>query len=199
MQVQQIKQDSLFCSISLMTSGSILSLSTWSRSTLDHFCSESMMIQGRDISTTNTAKQSVTDWAETANLSRPLWYRSPSRIHTLQRVRSTQDKWSTLLIKNTHTEKDKRCSTHHLCLHHGHLSTGTPVPFLSYCVQRLQVWPWVLFCLIHPPLQNTIVFNCNVTLFSNESTHGMAKCITLNLNTANALATLWQTTWLIKF
>lgn len=78
-----------------MSSGGILSLSTWSRSTLAHFCSDSIMVQGRDMSTTNTARQSGSDWAETANLSRPLWYRSPSRIHTLQRVRSTKEKQNT--------------------------------------------------------------------------------------------------------
>lgn len=102
--IQQRNQDSRFCSISLMTSGSILSLSKWSRSTLDHFCSESMMIQGRDMSTTNTAKQSDSDLAETANLSRPLWYRSPSRIHTLQRVKSGQDKRKMLFMK-THIHR----------------------------------------------------------------------------------------------
>lgn len=75
-----------------MSSGGILSLSTWSRSTLAHFCKDSIMVQGRDMSATNTARQLGRDWGETANLSRPLWYRSPSRIHTLQRVRSAKKK-----------------------------------------------------------------------------------------------------------
>lgn len=90
--IDKVKHYLLFCSISLMSSGGILSLSTWSRSTLAHFCSDSITVQGRDISATNTARQSGSDWAETANLSRPLWYRSPSRIHTLQRVRSAKEK-----------------------------------------------------------------------------------------------------------
>lgn len=40
--------------------------------------------------------------------------------------------------------------------------------------------------------------NYSVTLFSNVSRHGIAYCIALNLNTANALTTLRQTTGLIK-
>lgn len=100
MRRQKVTLYSLFCSISLITSGKTLSLSTWSRSTLAHFCSDSIMDQGRDISTTNTAKQSDSDCAETANLSRPLWYTSPSRIHTLQRVRSLKKE-----IKNMNESK----------------------------------------------------------------------------------------------
>lgn len=96
--VDKVKHYLLFCSSSLMFSGGILSLSTWSRSTLAHFCSDSIMVQGRDISATNTARQSGSDWAETANLSRPLWYRSPSRIHTLQRVRSAKENTSNAFI-----------------------------------------------------------------------------------------------------
>jgi len=78
----------LFCSSSLVCSAEIFSLSTWSRRTLAHFCRDSMMLQGRDMSTTNRARLSASVWAVTANFSRPLWYRSPSRIHTLHRVGS---------------------------------------------------------------------------------------------------------------
>lgn len=91
-QINKVNYYLLFCSISLLSSGWILSLSTWSRRTLAHFCSDSIMVHGRDISATNTAKQSGSDLAETANLSKPLWYTSPSRIHTLQRVRSAKEK-----------------------------------------------------------------------------------------------------------
>lgn len=86
------RRNSLFCSSSLISSGTIFSLSTWSRSTLAHFCSDSIMVQGLDMSTTNIAKQLGSDCGERANFSRPLWYRSPSRIHTLQRVRSAEEK-----------------------------------------------------------------------------------------------------------
>lgn len=153
---------SLFCSISLIFSWGILSLSTWSRSTLAHFCSDSIIVQGRDISATNRARQSGSDWAETANLSRPLWYTSPSRIHTLQRVRSAK---GNAIMYEQHNYSDKMLSigkstsadicnrwTYHLCPHHGHLCTGTPVPALSCCVLLLEVWPWVLFSPIHPHL-----------------------------------------------
>lgn len=95
-----MRRYSLFSSSSFISSGTIFNLSTWSRSTLAHFCSDSIMFQGLDISTTNMAKQLGRDWAETANLSRPLWYRSPSRIQTLQRVRSAKG-YAECLIFNT--------------------------------------------------------------------------------------------------
>lgn len=85
---ENTKQHLLLCSISFISSGAIFSLSTCSRSTLVHFCNDSMMVQGRDMSTTNTARLSFSDSAVTANFSKPLWYRSPSRIQTPQRVKS---------------------------------------------------------------------------------------------------------------
>lgn len=137
---RKARRNSLFCSSSLISSGAIFSLSTWSRSTLAHFCSDSMMVQGLDMSTTNTAKQLGRDCGETANFSRPLWYRSPSRIHTLQRVRSVEDRQNVspsitawLLIYAGARR------THHLCPHRGRLGTDTPGPVLSYCDQLLAV------------------------------------------------------------
>ncbi len=82
------KQRLLLCSISFISPGAIFNLSTCSRSTLVHFCNDSMMVQGRDMSTTSTARLSFSDSAVTANFSKPLWYRSPSRIQMLQRVKS---------------------------------------------------------------------------------------------------------------
>lgn len=134
------RQNSLFCSSSLISSGTILSLSTWSRSTLAHFCSDSMMVQGLDMSTANTAKQLEMDCGERANFSRPLWYRSPSRIHTLQRVRSAEEKSSGSV--SVHVEflvYTSARKTHRLCPHRGHLSTDTPGRVLSYCAQLLAV------------------------------------------------------------
>ena len=77
------------CSMSLIVSGMILSLSMCSRTTLAHFCNESIAIQGLDMSTTSRiivlAKLS---W-DTANFWRPLWYRSPSNTQALHLVWST--------------------------------------------------------------------------------------------------------------
>lgn len=84
-----------FRSSSLISSGGIFILSMCSRKTLAHFCSDSITVQGSDISATKMTRVSGKDSAETANFSRPLWYRSPSRIHTLQRVWSKKEaKWS---------------------------------------------------------------------------------------------------------
>lgn len=151
-----------------MSSGGILSLSTWSRSTLAHFCSDSIMVQGRDISATNTARQSRSEWVETANLSRPLWYRSPSRIQTLHRVRSAKEIKSKYAIGECCKllQKDYSRWTHHLCPHRGHLSTDTPVPSLSCCDRCLEVWPQVSFFLIHPHLQDFLFISFHLTLFT---------------------------------
>lgn len=75
-----------FCSMCLISSGGIFILSMCSCKTLAHFCKDSITVQGLDISATKTTMVSCRDSAETANLSSPLWYKSPSRIQTLQRV-----------------------------------------------------------------------------------------------------------------
>lgn len=79
-------RDLHFCSISLISSGGIFILSICSCKTLAHFCKDSITVQGLDISATKTTTVSCRDSAETANFNSPLWYKSPSRIQTLQRV-----------------------------------------------------------------------------------------------------------------
>lgn len=182
-----------------MTSGSILSLSTWSRSTLDHFCSESMMSQGRDMSTTNTAKQSDSDLAETANLRRPLWYRSPSRIHTLQRVKSRQDKQKNALLIKTHTHKKTSAveltvsvfimdTQVQVLQSPSFLIVFSPFKFGHECSFAWSILPCGIHSLL-PRMWHYLVM----------SVDGMAYRITHNVNTANALNTLLQTNWLLKF
>lgn len=81
-----------FCSISFISSGGIFNLSICSLTTLAHFCKESKAVQGFDISTTNVTRVSFREMASSENLRRPLWYGSPSKIHTLHLVWSTTDK-----------------------------------------------------------------------------------------------------------
>lgn len=92
-----------FRSSSLISSGGIFILSMCSRKTLAHFCSDSITVQGLDISATKMTRVSGKDSAETANFSRPLWYRSPSRIHTLQRVWSKKRSKVKLLMMTIST------------------------------------------------------------------------------------------------
>lgn len=89
-----------FRSSSLISSGGIFILSMCSRKTLAHFCTDSIIVQGLDMSATKMTRVSGKDSAETANFSRPLWYRSPSRIHTLQRVWSRKRGEAKLLPDN---------------------------------------------------------------------------------------------------
>lgn len=87
-------KDLHFCSMCLISSGGIFILSMCSCKTLAHFCKDSITVQGLDISATKTTMVSCRDSAETANFSSPLWYKSPSRIQTLQRVWSERKRHS---------------------------------------------------------------------------------------------------------
>lgn len=87
-----------FCSISFISSGGIFSLSTCSLTTLAHFCKESKAVQGFDISTASITRVSFRERASRENLSSPLWYRSPSKIHTLHLVWSTKTKEPILFL-----------------------------------------------------------------------------------------------------
>lgn len=97
-----------FLSSSLISSGGIFILSMCSRKTLAHFCRDSITVQGLDMSATKMTRVSGKDSAETANFSRPLWYRSPSRIHTLQRVWSKERREAKLLPDNDHEHSWKK-------------------------------------------------------------------------------------------
>lgn len=100
-----------FRSSSLISSGGIFILSMCSRKTLAHFWRDSITVQGLDMSATKMTRVSGKDSAETANFSRPLWYRSPSRIHTLQRVWSKKRSKAKLRPHNDHQHSWKKATS----------------------------------------------------------------------------------------
>lgn len=91
-QVSALFKYSLFCSISFISSGGIFNLSICSLTTLAHFCKESKAVHGLDMSTTSITRVSFSELVSIANLRRPLWYRSPSKIQTLHLVWSVRKK-----------------------------------------------------------------------------------------------------------
>lgn len=101
-----------FCSISFISSGGIFNLSICSLTTLAHFCKESSAVQGLDMSTTNIIRVSFRELASIANFRRPLWYRSPSKIHTLHLVWSTKNEKHLLRLETVHYGTAIKSSLH---------------------------------------------------------------------------------------